>query len=109
MTDTIQALGTGIWRTRDGETIARLPSRHHLTDAALRSKVQAVEKTLARLRAKFDDFTRSGDITGCGCDVPDCPVFTLTPTAASELESLRRKALDLFREAYPDFEESSGW
>jgi hypothetical protein len=28
ITDTIQALGTGIWKGRDGHVIDRIPSRH---------------------------------------------------------------------------------
>jgi hypothetical protein len=31
--DTIQALNTGIWQTRDGKEIERLPSRHRLESA----------------------------------------------------------------------------
>ena len=47
ITDTIQALGTGICKTRDGQVISRIPSRQQLTDESLRKKIQAVEKALA--------------------------------------------------------------
>ena len=35
ITDTIQALGTGIWKARDGHVIDRIPSRHQLKSDAL--------------------------------------------------------------------------
>jgi len=60
ITDTIQALGTGIWKARDGQVIARIPSRQQLKDDGLRKKVQAVEKALARLRARLDESVRTG-------------------------------------------------
>jgi hypothetical protein len=47
ITDTIQGLGTGIWKARDGHVIDRIPSRHQLKSDALRAKIQAVEKALS--------------------------------------------------------------
>jgi hypothetical protein len=47
ITDTIQALGTGIWKARDGQTIARISSRHQLRDDTLRKQIQGVEIALA--------------------------------------------------------------
>src|ERR1700739_105874 len=79
ITDTIQALGTGIYKTRDGETISRIPSRQQLKDEALRKKLQAVEKALAKLRWRFDELTRSGVIRHCGCGKADCPVYFMPP------------------------------
>lgn len=46
ITDTIQALGTGIWKARDGHIIDRIPSRHQVKNAVLRTKLQAVEMAL---------------------------------------------------------------
>jgi hypothetical protein len=71
ITDTIQALGTGIWKARDGHLIGRIPSRHDLKSDTLRTKIQAVEKTLSRLRAKYAEMTRSGILKHCQCDNPD--------------------------------------
>jgi hypothetical protein len=105
ITDTIQALGTGIWKARDGQVIARIPSRQQLKDDGLRKKVQAVEKALARLRARFDELVRTGVVRHCGCDDPQCPVYFMPPEAAHELEHLRRDALGLFRCAHHEFEE----
>jgi hypothetical protein len=105
ITDTIQALGTGIWKTRDGQVIGRIPSRQQLNDEVLRKKIQSVEKTLAKLRAKFDELTKSGLIRHCACDNPECSVYFMSHEAVSDLESLRREALKLFHDAYPAFEQ----
>ena len=109
ITDTIQALGTGIWKSRDGEVIARIPSRQQIKDDSLAKKIQSVEKSLAKLRATFDDLLKSGKIRHCECDDPDCPVYFMQHDVATTLEQLRRDALKLFQAAYPAFEEPLGW
>jgi hypothetical protein len=104
ITDTIQALGTGIWKARDGHLIDRIPSRHQLKSDALRTKIQAVEKTLSRLRARYDEMIRSGVLRRCACENPSCSVYFFNPyDAAHELERLRHEVLTTFREAYPAF------
>ena len=104
ITDTIQALGTGIRKARDGHLIDRIPSRHQLKSAALRAKVQTVEVALSRLRAKFDEMIRSGVLSSCQCNNPNCSVYFFKPyEAAQELERLRRDVLTAFRDAYPAF------
>ena len=79
ITDTIQALGTGIWKARDGHVIDRIPSRHQLKSEALRTKIQAVEMALSRLRAKYDEMTRTGVLRHCQCNDPNCPTFSSSP------------------------------
>jgi hypothetical protein len=104
ITDTIQALGTGIWKARDGHLIDRIPSRHELKSDALRTKFQAIEKALSRLRAKYDEMIQTGILRRCGCDNPNCSIYFFNPyDAAHELEQLRHEVLTKFREAYPAF------
>jgi hypothetical protein len=104
ITDTIQALGTGIWKSRDGHVIDRISSRHQLKSYALRTKIQTVEKALSRLRAKYDEMIKSGVLRRCACDNPSCSVYFFNPyDAAHELERLRHEVLIAFREAYPAF------
>lgn len=105
ITDTIQALGTGIWKARDGQVIGRIPSRQQLKDDGLRRKLQSVEKALAKLRARFDALVRDGVVRHCGCKQSTCPVYLMPSYAAHELEQLRRDALQLFRGANEEFEE----
>lgn len=109
ITDTIEALGTGIWKNRDGHIIARIPSRQQLEDEVLRKKLQAVEKALAKLRAKFDELMRAGILRHCSCNKPDCPVYFMPPQAALELDQLRRDALRLFHSAHSGFEQPRSW
>ena len=104
ITDTIQALGTGIWKARDGHLIDRIPSRHQLKSDALRAKLQAVEMALSRLRAKYEDMIKTGTLRRCGCSDPNCSVFFFNPhEAAHELERLRHQVLMAFHDAYPAF------
>jgi hypothetical protein len=109
ITDTIQALGTGIWKARDGQIIGRIPSRHQLRDADTSKKIQAVEMALAKLRAEFDAFLRSGVIRPCGCEQPDCPTYMMPSEAAHVLGRLRSDALRQFRDAYPAFDGREAW
>jgi hypothetical protein len=102
ITDTIQALGTGIWKARDGHLIDRIPSRHQLKSDTLRTKIQAVERALSKLRAKYDEMTRTGVLQHCQCLDPNCSTYFFnSPNAAHELERLRDDVLDTFRRAYP--------
>ena len=104
ITDTIQALGTGIWKARDGNVIERIPSRHQLKSPDLRTKLQAVEMALSRLRARYDDMTRTGVLRHCQCNNPNCPTFFFQPyEAAHELQRLRDDAVSTFRNVYPHF------
>jgi hypothetical protein len=104
ITDTIQALGTGIWKARDGYLIDRIPSRYQLKSETLRVKLQSVDTALSRLRAKYDEMTRSGVLRHCQCNDPNCPVYFFnSPHAANELERVRDDVLSAFREAYPAF------
>jgi hypothetical protein len=108
ITDTIQALGTGIWKARDGRLIDRIPSRHRLKSETLRTKIQGLEKALSRLRAKYDEMTRSGVLRHCQCNDPNCPTYFFNPPdAAQELEHFRSDVLTAFRDAYPAFKPPS--
>jgi len=109
VTDTIEALNTGVHRLRDGTEVRRLPSRHQLNDGNTRRVLGEVERKLARLRAKYDDFIRTGDIRPCGCNVPDCPVFFVSRYAAREMDRLRQDILDTFRRVCPDFRVGVSW
>lgn len=108
ITDTIQALGTGIWKARDGHVIDRIPSRHQFKSAPLRAKLQSVEMALSRLRAKYDEMIKTGVLRPCGCNSPSCSIFFFNPyEAAHELERLRREVLRALRDAYPAFRPQS--
>lgn len=97
ITDTIQALNTGIWQTRDGQLIERIPTRHHLRDERLRERMTEVERGLARLRATYDALFRSGKLRVCGCQKVDCPILFMDPEAVRELERVRDDCTSEFR------------
>jgi hypothetical protein len=73
--DTIAALNTGVWRTREGDEIRRIPSIHHLRDAKIKASVSRAAQSVDRLRRTFVAGLRDGRIRPCSCDQQDCPVF----------------------------------
>jgi hypothetical protein len=109
ITDTIEALNTGIHRLRDGTEIRRIPSRHQLRSKTNRDAMMTIERMLGRLRARYDDFMRQGKIRPCGCRNPDCPVFFVSWDAAREMDVQRSQILETFRQVYPEFGVRLGW
>lgn len=101
--DTIRALNTGVWRTREGDEIKRIPSWHHLRDAEIKSKVGLAVQIVDDIRRAFVSGLKNGTIRPCGCNQPDCPIFMIEPNAARLLDATRNKALNTFRVAYPKF------
>jgi hypothetical protein len=101
--DTIGALNTGVWRTREGDEIRRIPSIHHLQDQRTQAVLATVVRQVDQLRRIFVTRLKEGEIRHCGCDQPDCPTYTLTHRAADELDDARRKILTTFRSVYVSF------
>ncbi|HGQ7767816.1 TPA: restriction endonuclease [Pseudomonas aeruginosa] len=101
--DTIGALNTGVWRTRDGDEIRRIPSVHHLRDMKIRTTLEKVVRHVDDLRRIFVTGLREGEIQSCGCGDPDCPTFVLSPRIADQLDAARRKILTMFRSVYAPF------
>ena len=102
--DTIGALNTGVWRTRDGVEIRRNPAIQHLRSAAHRSALQKVVRQLDALRRKFKAGVGDGSIRHCGCGSPDCFMFELRGSIAHELDDARMAALETFRKVFPPFD-----
>lgn len=102
--DTVSALNTGVWRTRDGVDIRRIPSLHHLKSPALRDGLGKVVRELDAVRRLFKQQLAGGQVRHCGCDDPTCPTFMFTDLAAHELDAARSQALRSFRALYPRFD-----
>jgi hypothetical protein len=109
ITDTIEALNTGVHRLRDGTEIRRIPSRHTMQSAEAKKMLSQIERMLGELRAKYDEGIKKGDIRTCGCNDPNCPVFFVSPRAASEMDRRREEILETFRRLYPAFDVRLGW
>jgi hypothetical protein len=101
--DTMAAINTGVWRTREGVEVRRVPSMHHLRNARARAAVARTAALLDELRRTFVSFLRAGKIKHCSCGDKNCPVFYMAPGIATQLDQLRMRALDSFRQAYPAF------
>lgn len=89
ITDTIEALNTGIRRLRDGTEIGRMPSRHDVRNEQARASLAHVVQLLVDIRTEFDTFMRSGVLRPCDCGKPDCLVFFVDESAADTLDRLR--------------------
>jgi hypothetical protein len=103
ITDTIEALNTGIRRLRDGTEIGRIPSRHQLSKKRNKEALAKIVQKLDELRATFDRLVREHAVRPCGCGKDDCPVFTIKPNAAREMDRLRRDILSGFARVCPSF------
>lgn len=102
--DTIGALNTGVWRTREGNEIRRIPSIHHLRDQRIRAVLVKVVRQVDELRRIFVAGLRNGEIKRCGCGQPECPVFALTSRIANELDEARHRILTTFRSVHAPFD-----
>jgi hypothetical protein len=113
ITDTIEALNTGVRRLRDGTEIGRIPRRSQLKDPYARATLARVVDLLVELRAQYDSFTASGELRPCGCGRPDCSIFMIDHRAASVMDDLRRRVLAEFARVAPDLGHRSadqhGW
>ncbi|NRE31716.1 hypothetical protein E5U26_13730 [Burkholderia pseudomallei] len=101
--DTIGALNTGVWRTREGDEIRRIPSIHHLRDQRIRTVLEKVVRQVDELRRVFVIRLKEGGIKHCGCGRPDCPTYMLTHGVADELDEARRKVLATFQSVCASF------
>jgi hypothetical protein len=101
--DTIEVLNTGVHRLRDGTIIRTIPSRHQLSDNALKNKLSQITTLVVYLRDEFVRFKRSGDIEACGCNQVDCPVYMLTDKASEQMDVIREDIFKLFKDVKPDF------
>lgn len=102
--DTIGALNTGIWKTRDGLEIRRIPSLHHIRDARIRSELQQVAHSVDALRRLFKRGLSEGRIRHCPCGDHNCPTFMVDHSAATELDRERADILNRLGRIIPNFD-----
>lgn len=104
ITDTIEAINTGVRRLRDGTIIKKIPSRHEIKSEKIRKTLSKIVDSLVELRTSFDDFLRKGQIKHCSCGNPDCPVYFIEKNAANKMDEIRENILTLFKSIYPKFD-----
>lgn len=102
ISDTIEALNTGIWRSRDGIPVGRVPSRHDFASTEVKSALSDAVNALVRLRAAYDTGLAEGTIQRCGCDDPDCPTHVVQDEAAIKMDNERRALLKAAARVIPD-------
>ena len=101
--DTVRALNTGVWRTREGDEIRRIPTVHSLRDPQVRAAASSIVQAVDGLRRLFIARLRDGSIRHCTCGDQRCPVFMLQPATCRELDEARDKLLEGFGRIYPAF------
>ncbi len=104
ITDTIEALSTGIYRLRDGTEIKRIKPYHELKSEENKKHMEEIIKLLENLRNTFDEMIRRGKIKPCGCGDPECPVFMISDESAENMDMIRRKILRKYAEVNQGFD-----
>jgi len=104
VTDTIEALNTGIRRLRDGTEIDRGPTRHHTIDPEIKAKLAAIVGKLIDLRAAYDRLIGTGEIRQCGCGQKNCCVHMIDRQAAVLMDRLRTEILVAYRGVHAGFD-----
>lgn len=102
--DTIGALNTGVWRTREGTEIRRIPSIHHIRDQRVRTVLAQVVRQVDELRRIFVSRLREGEIRHCGCGNNDCPTYIFSDRVAYEMDAARDRILTTFRSVHAPFD-----
>jgi len=102
--NTISALNTGIWKSRDGMEIRRLPSLQQIADPKARGELKAIVRDLDALRGLFVRRLRDGSIIHCQCDDPRCGLFQILRGADRELDDARHAILARARAIIPGFD-----
>lgn len=103
ISDTIEALQTGIHRLRDGTIIKRFPSISEISNSRLKEGLKEIVTDLQKLRAAFDGLMKVGEIRPCGCGNDDCPVHMLSSKACHEMDNMRKRILQSFHQLNPKF------
>jgi len=101
--DSIRAFNTGIWRTREGDKIRRIPSIHNISDPQKKAAVARTVQLLDSLRRTFTGGIRDGTIRHCSCGNESCPTFFVSNEVAGQLDRVRSELLTSFRRASPSF------
>jgi hypothetical protein len=94
--DTIGALNTGIWETRDGKPIKNIPSIHTLKDASTRAAMVKLSRDVNGIRELFRQRLHDGKIKSCNPGNPNCSMFDVRPEVARELDRARDDVLSAF-------------
>ncbi len=101
--DTVLALDTGLWRTRDGTLIERAAGKRILVNAAWRDKMDSVVGAIVATRHALrqglglDRMLMDIDPSGRWIDRFDGPLRS-SSALGHEMDSLRQRALDVINE-----------
>jgi nucleoside phosphorylase len=96
VTDTIEALNTGVWRLRDGTEITRIASRFDINDSNLREDLERLVEKLVELRRVYLALSKTGSVRDGSCGTESCSIVFLDEAALNRLSGLRAEILQDF-------------
>lgn len=102
ISDTIEALNTGVYRIRDGMLVERIPTRHDLNGAQAKRTMEEIVYKLVELRDAYKTHRQKGGIRELNRNRGIC-LYLISSEAASDMDTLRHKILADFRRIYPRF------
>ena len=97
ITDTIEALNTGVWRLRDGTEIARIACRFDIENSAVREDLKRLIADLVDLRKLYCELSNSGGIQMCECPKEGCTILNFNAEALRLLTDRRQAVLRAFQ------------
>ena len=104
LTDTIEAINTGICRNRNGEVIRKIPCRHTIKNAITQTVLAEIVNKIERLRAIFDSAICSGKIKDYGGQYDETSTVEIRDShICRQMDSIRQEILHKFRRLYPAF------
>lgn len=103
ITDTIEAINTGMYRLRDGTLIKNIIPKTEIRDKYLRKEVDELVKDLILLRSNYKTLLYTGEIKKCDCKNPDCGVHLMSQKACKKMDSDRQKILKRVQQLSPRF------
>jgi hypothetical protein len=103
ITDTIEAINTGMYRLRDGTIIKKIIPKTEIHDKSLRKEVDELVKGLILLRSNYRALLNIGEIKKCDCKNPDCGVHLMSEKACKKMDSDRQMILKRVQKLSPRF------
>lgn len=103
ISDTIEAINTGIYRLRDGTIIKKIIPKTELHDRNLLKEVDLIIKDLILLRSHYKALINKGEIKKCNCDNPNCDVHLFSQEACKVMDSDRRNILKRVKQLSPTY------
>lgn len=103
ISDTIEAINTGIYRLRDGKIIKNIIPKTELRDKDILKEIDLILKDLILLRSHYKSLISKGEIKKCNYGNQDCGMYLLSPEACKIMDDYRKNILKRVKQLSPKF------